>query len=179
MAKKITKKTVKKADGKKVKSAALKKSAVKETVSDKTKKNVKQASKKSVLTTAELAHFQKLLLKKRMEIIGSVNEMQDEALSKSRTDACGDLSSVPIHMADLGTDNYQQEFSLGLVDSERKLLVEIYDALERIENGSYGICQKTGEPITKARLEAKPWAKYCIEYVRKLEQGLVTEDDEE
>ena len=175
VAKKSTKKTVKKA----VKKVAVKKTAAKKAVPEKTKPALKKTVRKPVLTSAELAHFQKLLLAKRLQILGSVNEMQDEALSKSRMDACGDLSSMPIHMADIGTDNYQQEFSLGLVDSERKLLTEIYGALERIEDGSYGICQKTGEPITKARLEAKPWAKYCVEYARMLEQGLVREEDEE
>ena len=113
-----------------------------------------------------------------MQIIGSVSEIQDEALKQSRMDASGDLSSMPIHMADIGTDNYQQEFALELVDGERKLLKEIYDALERIEKDSYGICEKTGEPILKARLEAKPWARYCVEYARMLEQGLVSEEHE-
>jgi DnaK suppressor protein len=83
---------------------------------------------------------------------------------------------MPIHMADLGTDNYEQEFALGLMDSERKLLQEIDDALQRIEEGIYGICQGTGQPISKARLEAQPWARHCVEYARLLEQGTVTEE---
>ncbi len=105
-------------------------------------------------------------------------EIEGEALKKSRLDATGDLSSMPIHMADLGTDNYEQEFALGLMDGERKLLREIDYALERISNRTYGICTGTGQPIPKARLEAQPWARYCIEYARKLEQGLVVEEEE-
>ncbi|NIP22430.1 MAG: TraR/DksA family transcriptional regulator [Phycisphaerae bacterium] len=101
--------------------------------------------------------------------------MEDETLKKSRLDASGDLSSMPIHMADIGTDNYEQEFALGLMDSERKLLRETDDALQRIEQGTYGICEGTGKQIPKARLEAQPWARYCIEYARMLEQGLVRE----
>jgi RNA polymerase-binding protein DksA len=93
-------------------------------------------------------------------------------------DASGDLSSMPIHMADLGTDNYEQEFALGLMDSERKLLREIDNALVRIEKKTYGICQATGKPISRARLEAQPWARYCVEYARMLEQGLVEEQEE-
>ncbi|MHC4084606.1 MAG: TraR/DksA family transcriptional regulator, partial [Planctomycetota bacterium] len=89
-----------------------------------------------------------------------------------------DLSSMPIHMADIGTDNYEQEFALGLMDSERKLLREIDDALQRTEQGTYGICEGTGKQIRKARLEAQPWARYCVEYARKLEQGLVREQEE-
>jgi len=173
VAKKSKKKTVKK-----VAKKVVKKTAKKKAVSKKTKKAVKRTAGKPKLTAAELDHFKNLLLIKRMQIIGSVNEIQDEALKQSRMDASGDLSSMPIHMADIGTDNYQQEFALELVDSERKLLNEIYDALDRIDNGSYGICEKTDKAIQKARLEAKPWARYCVEYARKLELGLVREDDE-
>ena len=130
------------------------------------------------LTAAEIEHFKEMLLKKRYEIVGNVNEIKDEALNKSRLDASGDLSSMPIHMADIGSDNFEQEFALELMDSERKLLREIDDSLERIEQGIYGKCGGTGKPISKARLEAKPWARYCVEYAQMLEQGLVTESEQ-
>ena len=130
------------------------------------------------MLNAEAKHFKALLLEKRREILRNVTEFEDEALKKSRQDATGDLSSMPIHMADLGTDNYEQEFALGLMDSERKLLREIDRALVRIEKKSYGICEGTGKPIPKARLEAQPWARYCVEYARMLEQGLVEEQEE-
>jgi len=135
-------------------------------------------TKKRSLTAAEIKHFRQMLLDKRREILINVNEFEDEALKKSRMDASGDLSSMPIHMADLGTDNYEQEFALGLMDSERKLLREIDDALERIEKGTYGTCEGTGKPIPKARLEAQPWARYCVEYARMLEQGQVAGQEE-
>lgn len=134
--------------------------------------------KKRSPTASDVKHFKQMLLEKRMEILRNVTEIEDEALKKSRLDASGDLSSMPIHMADLGTDNYEQEFALGLMNGERKLLREIDFALERINNGTYGICTETGQPIAKARLEAQPWARYCIEYARKLEKGLVTEHEE-
>jgi len=133
-------------------------------------------TKKRPLTSADTEHFKQLLLEKRREILRNVNEFEDEALKKSRLDASGDLSSMPIHMADIGTDNYEQEFALGLMDSERKLLREIDNSLGRIEEGTYGICEGTGKPIPKARLEAQPWARYCVEYARMLEQGLVQEE---
>ena len=133
-------------------------------------------TKKRSLSSADTEHFKQLLLEKRKEILRNVNEFEDEALKKSRLDATGDLSSMPIHMADLGTDNYEQEFALGLMDSERKLLREIDNSLVRIEEGTYGICEGTGKPIPKARLEAQPWARYCVEYARMLEQGLVQEE---
>jgi RNA polymerase-binding protein DksA len=134
--------------------------------------------KKRGLMAADLKQFRQILLEKRREILRNVNEFEDEALKKSRLDATGDLSSMPIHMADLGTDNYEQEFALGLMNSERKLIREIDEALGRIEKKTYGICEGTGKPIPKARLKAQPWAKYCVEYARMLEQGLVPEHEE-
>lgn len=131
------------------------------------------------LTIADFEHFKELLLEKRKEILRNVNEFEDEALKKSRLDASGDLSSMPIHMADIGTDNYEQEFALGLMDSERKLLREIDDALERIEQKTYGICEGTGKKIPKARLKARPWARYCVAYAEMLEKGLVSEKEQE
>lgn len=135
--------------------------------------------KKRGLLNTDAKHFKELLMEKRREILRNVSEFEDEALRKSRLDATGDLSSMPIHMADLGTDNYEQEFALGLMDSERKLLREIDNALGRLEKKTYGICEGTGKPISKARLEAQPWARYCVEYAKMLEEGLVAEQEEE
>ena len=134
--------------------------------------------KKTGLTAADMKYFKELLLEKRREILANVTEFEDEALKRSRLDAAGDLSCMPIHMADIGTDNYEQEFALGLMDSERKLLKKIDDALGRIEKKTYGTCEGTGKPISKARLEARPWARHCVDYARMLEQGLVTEKEE-
>lgn len=135
-------------------------------------------SKKETMTSEQLEHFKQLLLEKRREILGNVNEMEGEALKKSRMDASGDLSSMPIHMADVGTDNFEQELSLGLVDSERRMLKEIDDALDRITQGVYGLCEGTGKPIPRARLDAQPWARYCVEYARMIEKGLVANPED-
>lgn len=129
------------------------------------------------MSAADVKHFKQMLLEKRGEILRNVREIEEETLKKSRLDASGDLSSMPIHMADLGSDNYEQEFVLGLMDSERKLLQEIDDALQRIEEGAYGICEGTGKPIPKARLKAQPWARYCVEYARSLEKGTTSEQE--
>lgn len=142
------------------------------------KKSTTTGTKKDSLSVADIEHFKQMLLTKRREIIGDVNEMEDEALKKSRLDASGDLSSMPIHMADLGSDNFEQEFALDLMDSERKLLREIDDALQRINDKSYGVCEGTGKPISRARLEAQPWARHCVEHALLLEQGLVSEGSE-
>ena len=78
---------------------------------------------------------------------------------------------MPIHMADLGTDAWEQDFTLGLIANEKALVREIDEALERIADKTYGICVATDQPITRERLRAKPWAKYCIEYARLREEG--------
>ena len=123
------------------------------------------------LSAQELKDFQELLLSKRRELLTNVTGIQDCALKKNRQDACGDLSMMPVHMADLGTDNYEQEFALDLMDSERKVLLEIDEALARIEDKTYGICMGTEAPISVARLKAKPWSRYCIEHARELEKN--------
>jgi len=123
------------------------------------------------LPRRECEPFRLLLLEKRLELAGDVTTLQREALNRNRQDAAGDLSNMPIHMADLGTDNYEQEFTLGLIEGERAVLREIDEALQRIEEGTYGVCVATGRRIAKARLKAKPWAKYCYEYTLAQERG--------
>jgi RNA polymerase-binding protein DksA len=130
---------------------------------------------KSILTKAELEHFRTLLIAKLKEITGDVDHIEKESLRMSRQDATGDLSSMPIHMADIGSDNYEQEFTLGLMNTERKIVQEILMALRRIDEGTFGMCEGTGEPIPMARLEAYPWARYCVRYAEMIEKGQVVE----
>ena len=164
----------------KKKAVVKKKASVAKKASSKKKTSTKKKStrKKAHLSRAELNRFRQVLLVKRREILGNVTEIEKEALKQSRGDAAGDLSSMPIHMADLGTDNYEQEFALGLMDNERRLIRQIDDALARISEGTYGYCEGTGKPIRKARLEAKPWARYCVEYAQLVEDGKVPEFEE-
>jgi len=124
------------------------------------------------MSKSDLQYFRNLLLERRREIIGDVGSMESEAFKGG-----SNLSNMPIHMADVGTDNFEQEFTLGLIESERQTLREIQEALVRIDNGSYGICMGTGKAIPRVRLEAVPWAKYTIEYNRLLDQGKVGNDD--
>lgn len=141
------------------------------------KSSKKRAMVKTYLKQGDLEYFRRLLMEKLQEIAGDVDWIENEALRKSRLDSVGNLSTMPIHMADLGTDNYEQEFSLGLMDSERKIVQEILGALKRISLGTYGICEGTGRPIRRARLEANPWARYCVEYASLIEQGKVVEGE--
>lgn len=122
------------------------------------------------LKDKDLNEFRELLLDKRRELAGDVMHLENEARDHH---SGGNSSPMPLHMADLGTDTWEQELTLGLIETERSVLREIDEALERIENRTYGICLGTGRVITKTRLRARPWAKYCIDYARKRELGLV------
>jgi len=124
---------------------------------------------KTRLTPKQLQEFQDLLLAKRSEVAGDVEQLTDVALSRKAPG--GASTGMPIHMADIGSDNWEQEFTLGLIASERNLVREIDEALERIQNRTYGICLATHRRISVARLRAKPWAKYCIEYARLRDEG--------
>jgi RNA polymerase-binding protein DksA len=119
------------------------------------------------LKAKDVAFFRDLLLAKRRELLGDVHSMEQEALQAGGN---SNLSNLPIHMADMGTDNYEQEFTLGLVEKDRQLLREINTALQKLRDGSYGICEGTGKPISRARLEAQPWARYSIERARQMEK---------
>lgn len=121
--------------------------------------------RKTHLSAKELREFRELLLKKRAELVGDVERLTDEALKRG-SGGTSDHSSMPIHMADLGSDNWEREFTLGLIANERDRVAKIDEALERIRNKTYGICLATHRPISLGRLRAKPWAKYGIEYAR-------------
>ncbi len=124
---------------------------------------------KTKLGKAELDHYRDILLRHRRELVGRVTGLEDEALRSSG----GNLSNMPLHPADIGTDTFDQDFALGMAATDRQLLQEIDEALERIELKTYGVCQMTGKPIPKARLDAKPWAKYTVEAARLVESGQV------
>jgi len=129
---------------------------------------LKPAKNQAGFKTAELERYRELLLAKRRELVGDMSQMEREALQRGGN---SNLSNLPLHMADMGTDNYEQEFTLGLMEKDRKLLKEINLALAKIQDGRYGICEGTGQPISKVRLEAQPWARFSIDYARKMEHG--------
>jgi RNA polymerase-binding transcription factor DksA len=131
----------------------------------------RKPKKDTPLTPEEIEQFKLLLLEKRREILGNVVSMENDTLRKEKTD----LSNMPLHMGDMGSDTFEVENSLNLVDSERRILAEIDQALGRIEEGTYGICLGNGKLIGRARMTAIPWAKYSIEFASQLERGLVEE----
>ena len=119
---------------------------------------------KTKLGQRDLAKFRDLLIHKRRQLLGDMEGMEKEALQGEGSN----LSHLPVHMADMGTDNYEQEFTLGLVSLERKTVDEIDHALKKIDDKTYGICEGTGQMIAKTRLEAQPWVRYSIEYANQL-----------
>lgn len=118
----------------------------------------------------DLKVFRELLLKKRVELTKGIEHIANDALKTSQKDAAGDLSAYSIHMADMATDNYDREFSLGLADNEQKLLHRIEAALEKMDNKTYGVCEVCSKKISKLRLKAVPFAEMCVPCQEKLEK---------
>jgi RNA polymerase-binding transcription factor DksA len=121
---------------------------------------------KAKLPKKDLDRYRDILLKKRAELLGDLTNMEDEALRQNS----GSLSNMPQHMADQGSDTFDQTMSLSLADVERSRIREIDDALKRIEEGTFGVCMHTGKRIPADRLEQVPWTKYTIEAARELER---------
>ncbi|MFA5199517.1 MAG: TraR/DksA family transcriptional regulator, partial [Candidatus Omnitrophota bacterium] len=95
---------------------------------------------KKKYTKKELKEFRKIVQKRKEEILDDLKHIADDTLRKSQKEASGDISGYTYHMADVATDNYDREFSLGLASDERKSLYELDDAIKRIEEGTFGIC---------------------------------------
>jgi len=125
---------------------------------------------KKKLAKADLKEFRKLILKRKEEIDDEIRHISDDTLKKSQKDASGDISGYTYHMADVATDNYDREFSLGLASNDRKSLYELEDALKRIEDGTFGVCESCGLLITKIRLKALPQARLCVKCQEKREK---------
>ena len=130
-----------------------------------------------MLKKTELEEFKRLLLVLRARIRGDVKHLTDEALNHNEN---GSESKSPTHLAELGTETYEQDFALRRVENEQEVLDEIEEALKRIDDESYGVCtgcQEAGRTVAKslipkARLRVIPYAKNCVECERKREESL-------
>jgi len=125
---------------------------------------------KKKLTKKELLEFKKIILKRKEEINDEIKHISDDTLKKSQKDASGDISGYTYHMADVATDNYDREFSLGLASNGRDSLYELEDALKRIEDGTFGVCEDCDCLISKTRLKAVPQARLCVKCQEKREK---------
>lgn len=113
--------------------------------------------------------YKERLVALRARLRGDVNQMAGGVLEKTLMEANGDLSAMPIHMADIGTDNFEREFTLTLMESKDRTFEQIEEALERIEDGIYGVCEKCEAKIRKARLNAIPYTIHCVRCASRLE----------
>lgn len=114
------------------------------------------------MNKTDVKAYKERLLALRARLRGDVDAMANAALKKNRSQASGDSSSMPIHMADLGSDNFEQEFTISLMQTEEGTLSAIEAALERVEDGTYGQCEECGIAIPKTRLNAIPYAPLCV-----------------
>ena len=117
------------------------------------------------LTNAKLLEIKATLKAKMAEIQGDVAGLREEGLSNSP----GGGNSTPLHFAELGTDTLNQNFALSRLESEENLLGLIYEAMDRIESGEFGLCQICSGPMKIGRLEFSPWLRNCMVCQEKIE----------
>jgi len=122
------------------------------------------------MTKQELAKYKKLLMKLREGISGDISHIAKENL-KSQKESSGDLSGYSFHMADMASDSYDRELSLNIAGEEQEIIYEIDEALKRIEEGKFGKCVSCEKKIPQKRLNAVPYAKYCIQCKSKEEKN--------
>jgi DnaK suppressor protein len=119
---------------------------------------------------SELLGYREKLHAIRARLRGDVTAMAEVALRKSGIEG-SDSNAMPIHMAELGSDNFEQEFTLGLLEADEDTLSMIEAALGRIENGGFGQCVQCDGAISKARLNAIPYTPVCIKCAEQQESG--------
>lgn len=118
----------------------------------------------------ELDFYKEKLFNFKDDVLTQIRDISKETLMKSQKDMSGDISGYGIHLADVATDNYERDFNLSLVSSERRVVLDIDAALKRIEDKTYGICELCKKFIAKNRLNAIPHAKYCRKCKEKAEK---------
>ena len=111
---------------------------------------------------AEWQKFYSRLLELREQLLHQMN-----GLAK---DSAQEMPGYSLHMADSGTDNFDRDFALRLLSSDQDAVYEIEEALKRIEKKTYGVCELTGKPIPRARLEAIPWTRFTVDAQAQLEK---------
>ncbi|MEW6161194.1 MAG: TraR/DksA C4-type zinc finger protein [Verrucomicrobiota bacterium] len=110
----------------------------------------------------EWQKYHKNLLELRERLLNQMSGLAKESAEE--------MASYSLHMADSGTDNFDRDFALSLLSSDQDAIYEIEEALKRIEKNTYGICELTGKPIPRARLDAIPWTRFTVEAQAQLER---------
>ena len=126
------------------------------------------------MTHPELATYRRQLLALHNRLDGDVSFLTDEALGKAGDESYVRLSHAPIHMADSGTECFEQQFTLGLRENEERRLQEVAAALERLEQRVFGRCEECQQTISQTRLHALPYTRYCVRCARQI-QGKTAE----
>lgn len=110
----------------------------------------------------EWIKFYHRLLELRDQLMRQMNGLAKESAQE--------MAGYSLHMADSGTDNFDRDFALSLLSSDQDAMYEIEEALKRIEKNTYGICELTGKPIPRSRLEAIPWTRFTVQAQAQLER---------
>ena len=110
----------------------------------------------------DVAYFKKLLINKRKELMEQMDFIKEAEMENTVKEASGDHSSYAFHMADQGTDTMEREKNFYYAQRDGRLLYHIDQTLERIEKGTFGLCQSCNNPIDRKRLTAVPHARLCI-----------------
>ena len=122
------------------------------------------------MTESERDGYRQRLRTLATRLQGDYSGLSQEALRLAGGEASGNLSNTPFHTADLGTDNFEQEMSVSLLENQGQILEDIAAAMRRLDNGTYGRCEICGKDVPKQRLQATPYTPYCIDCARELEQ---------
>jgi RNA polymerase-binding transcription factor DksA len=120
-----------------------------------------------MMTSAELEYYRQRLLAMTNRLGGDRLQLAEEARQGTGGEAGGGLSNVPVHLGDLGSHAFEEELTLGLLANEEQLDAEIHSALERMDQGAYGHCDVCRHEISRARLQALPYARHCVACARK------------
>jgi RNA polymerase-binding protein DksA len=129
------------------------------------------ATPKARMSKPELKFFEALLNEKKETLIQELGYLEDNTMRLSSKEGAGDLSSHAYHLADHATETQDREQAFHMASREGKYLFYIEEALDRVRNGTFGVCKKCGKLIPKARLEAVPTAKMCIDCKTKQERA--------
>ena len=129
------------------------------------------AGPKVKMAKPDLKFFETLLNDKKETLIQELGYLEDNTMRLNSKDGAGDLSSHAYHLADHATETQDREQAFHMASREGKYLFYIEEALDRVRNGSFGVCKKCGKLIPKARLEAVPTAKMCIDCKTKQERA--------
>jgi DnaK suppressor protein len=121
-----------------------------------------------ILSSDQVATLRDLLLKKRQRILDLYS--RDVRAGKESSQEMTD------DIVDRANSSYNRELMFSLSDSERQQLIEVDEALRRLDDGTYGFCQHSGKPIALLRLMAVPWTRYSIEAQELAEKGLLPEE---